>query len=141
MASHPRAGEETHFSEKVLAGEKIHTCRLNYAYWKNKIDRLKAEGGVLSLRQWSGKPYRSKQETIIDIPAEIVGVQKLIVNVCDGAEFYVGENRKWIDSEILAKNDGLSEFYFLDWFMPVLRKAKSEGCQTLALIHFSIFRY
>jgi hypothetical protein len=79
---HPMAGYLTYFFEKVTgfqgnAYKKIHTCRSNYDYWKKKIDRLKAKGGVLSVRQWSEAPYRSPQETIIDIPAEIVGVQKL----------------------------------------------------------------
>lgn len=76
---HPRKGEETLFREKVLSGSKRHTCRSNYEYWKEKIDRLKNVGGVLSVRQWSANPYRSPQEIVTDIPAELVGVQKLIL--------------------------------------------------------------
>lgn len=74
---HPRKGQETGFKDKVTDGRKVHTCRSNYEYWRAKIEKITATGGVLSVRQWSKKPYRSPQEVIADIPAGIVGVQKL----------------------------------------------------------------
>ena len=33
LAYHKRAGEETHFKEKFLSGEKLHTIRANYPLW------------------------------------------------------------------------------------------------------------
>ena len=93
---HQKAGKPTMFCEKVLnefyadkqtlpvdfgnhaPNYKKHTCRKNYEYWKEKIDRLKAAGGVLSVREWIGKPYKQPgQNIIIDIPAEDIEVQKL----------------------------------------------------------------
>lgn len=78
---HPKAGEPTGFAEKVQKGTKRHTCRCNYDYWRDGIDALQKRGGVLSLRQWSAKPYQkgSTQEKIMDIPASIVEVQKLVM--------------------------------------------------------------
>jgi hypothetical protein len=134
---HPRSLEETQFDKKVMAGLKIHTCRKNYEYWAKKIARLKEVGGVLSIRQWSGKPYRSSQETIVDIPAEFVGVQKLTFE----------RNAKWppvIDSFVdgryvsplqLANNDGLSMKDFEAWFKGY------DLSEPLAIIHFTNFRY
>lgn len=74
---HPRKGQETGFIAKVADGRKVHTCRSNYGYWRAKIEKITATGGVLSVRQWSAKPYRSPQEVITEIPAGIVGVQRL----------------------------------------------------------------
>lgn len=38
--AHFRAGEATDFKAKVLNGQKRHTCRCNYEYWKKKITAL-----------------------------------------------------------------------------------------------------
>jgi hypothetical protein len=43
------------FAEKVRGGEKLQTIRCSA--------RCKA-GDILSLRRWTGKPYRSKQEIL-----------------------------------------------------------------------------
>jgi hypothetical protein len=159
---HPKAGQETNFREKLLCGigcpdcsmekerggiscyycnrgklKKIHTCRSNYEYWKKKIDRLKAEGGVLSIRQWSGKPYRSPQDIIVDIPASEIDVQKLGF----GREpDYERIHCTFVDGKIanfiqIAHNDGLSANDFEAWF---------ENCdltRPVAIIHFTKFRY
>jgi hypothetical protein len=34
LATHPRKGQPTNFKEKILAKEKIHTIRHNYAHWE-----------------------------------------------------------------------------------------------------------
>jgi hypothetical protein len=158
---HPKAGEKTDFRSKIAnsvvckdcddacdicehygskgRGRKIHTCRKNYAYWQDKIDRLKEVGGVLSVRQWTGNPYRSTQERIIDIPAKIVGVQKLTIEY--GKQKFIPR----IDNEVvhlpdLARNDGLDTYDFIDWFKPVFEKEKKEILE-FAIIHFTDFRY
>lgn len=60
--AHFRAGEATDFKAKVLNGQKRHTCRCNYEYWKKKITALQEKSGTLCLRQWADKPYRSPQK-------------------------------------------------------------------------------
>lgn len=155
---HPRKGEETLFREKVLSGSKRHTCRSNYEYWKEKIGRLKEVGGVLSLRQWSANPYRSPQEVIKDIPAELVGVQKLILHrKKDVIEHYEENSRKPIaittnyeytavvdgyntPLEILAVNDGLTPEEYKAWFAPVFDKEKADTLE-FAIIHFTKEKY
>ncbi|MDR1022889.1 MAG: hypothetical protein LBL94_06435 [Prevotellaceae bacterium] len=159
---HPKAGEETHFAQKVKSGisnetwqicrdcrvvekfygdccgflpmkisKKIHTCRSNYSYWAKKIVRLKEVGGVLSVRQWSDVPYRSPQETVVDIPDEVVSVQKLTFDKYDGVRI----DGKHVELETLANNDGLSAEDFKSWF-------KGYGLsEPLAIIHFTKFRY
>lgn len=166
---HPRKGQETGFKDKVTDGRKIHTCRSNYEYWRAKIEKITATGGVLSVRQWSEKPYRSPQEVIADIPAGIVGVQKLelrrkqrVVN------HYAEEQVKPIATttyydytaevdghpvplEILAVNDGLTVDEFKAWFAPVFDAAEKKYPQfaglasaltiDFAIIHFTKRRY
>jgi hypothetical protein len=126
------------FREKVLEGIKIHTCRLNYEYWERKVKRLKEVGGVLSIRQWSGKPFRSKQEIITEIPSGIIGIQKL--SVWRSFEYPAVVNWRLLLVSELAKNDGLSSKDYRAWFAPVLKKNKEEVIH-FALIHFTNFRY
>ena len=163
--NHPKAGQETNFKQSVINGQvcercsgkhsavicidlncsdpsivrKIHTCRSNYENWKKKIDRLKESGGVLSVRQWSGKPYRSPQETIIDIPAEFVGVQKLTFDKDrDGNTFwkyFTVDRNSAIELETLANNDGLSLKDLKEWF------SGEDLNNPMAIIHFTKFRY
>lgn len=155
---HPRKGEETLFREKVLSGSKRHTCRSNYEYWKEKVDRLKEVGGVLSVRQWSANPYRSPQEIITDIPAELVGVQKLILHREKEVTEHHAEgtpepvavvtNFKYtavVDGyntplELLAENDGLTPEEYKAWFSPVFDKEKADTLE-FAIIHFTKERY
>lgn len=77
--AHFRAGEATDFKTKVLNGQKRHTCRCNYEYWKKKITALQEKSGTLCLRQWADKPYRSPQESILEVPANMCIVQPLIL--------------------------------------------------------------
>jgi len=154
---HPKAGQKTDFAEKVMVSVyqapiygnyyKLHTCRSNYKYWKEKIDKLKAEGGVLSIREWIGKPFKKPgQDTIIDIPAEIVGIQKLQLYLYDDgcmvASVFNEEETDWdiIPLETLASNDGLTAKDFKSWFLPVFEKEKKDFLD-FAIIHFTKFRY
>ena len=52
-AHHPKAGQPTGFRESILAGRKIHTLR--------KTAGGRKTGDIVSLRQWAGRPYASKQ--------------------------------------------------------------------------------
>lgn len=143
---HPKAGEQTGFKEKVQKGEKRHTCRCNYDYWKEGIDSLQKRGGVLSLRQWSGKPYQKNttQERIMDIPASIVDVQKLVMrrNLAKegGYDYSAQVEGTPVQVSQLAKNDGLTLEDFKAWFNPVFDENKADAL-TFAVIHFTTFRY
>lgn len=166
---HPRKGQETGFIAKVADGRKVHTYRSNYGYWRAKIEKITATGGVLSVRQWSAKPYRSPQEVITEIPAGIVGVQRLalrrerrVIN------HYAEEQDKPIATatyydytaevdghpvplEILAENDGLTVDDFKAWFAPIFAETDKKYPQfaglasavtiDFAIIHFTKRRY
>jgi len=131
-AYHPRAGERTGFREKRLSGEKIHTIRLNEkGYYK--------DGDVVSVREWTGKPYRSKQRIIQD--GVKIGVQEIflpkenfrapIITIPYVTSFPV-------EKETLAKNDGLSLLDFNHWFYP---QGKPRENFRGSLIYFTDFRY
>ena len=144
---HPRKGQETGFIAKVADGRKVHTCRSNYGYWRAKIEKITATGGVLRVRQWSAKPYRSPQEVITEIPAGIVGVQRLalrrerrVIN------HYAEEQDKPIATatyydytaevdghpvplEILAENDGLTVDDLLRYYS-LYKKAVLMGTRS-----------
>jgi hypothetical protein len=167
---HFRAGEANNFAQKVLDREKKHTCRKNYDYWKDIIDRLKEKGGVLSVRQWIGMPYHKPgQETIVDIPAEVVGVQKLelrrerqVTQVFEtGKKEAITENITYdwtaeVDGwempiSLIAANDGLTVEEFKAWFAPVFDEAEKKYPEftavsnatilDFAIIHFTKERY
>lgn len=148
---HPKGGQDTHFADLVRNGGKIHTCRDNPEYWIKKIERLKADGGTLSIREWEGKPYRSRQITVVDIPAEKVGVSEITVT-----RYYIHVlpttdrplkayratiNDKLVQTRELARNDGFSRTQdFVDFIDPLFDKYQSETIR-LAIIHFTDFRY
>ena len=145
LANHKRAGEETHFKEKFLLGQgltdydtpsmaKIHTIRANYPLWEKRIKEVQDGHAVLSIRQWTGKPYRSKQIEIAMLTAENgVGVQKLefynnTLGLCHIGIVY---QRKYE----LAHNDGLSFEDWEEWFKGY------DLSEPMAIIHFTKFRY
>lgn len=133
LAAHSKAGMPTDFKEKFLNGEKIHTIRANYPLWENRIKEVQAGNAVLSVRQWSGKPYRSKQVEIARLTsANGVGIQKLELTN-DLSECIVGDHRYSYVS--VAKNDGLHPADWLDWF------SCYDLSKPLAIIHFTKFRY
>ena len=80
LAYHKRAGEETHFKEKFILGQgltdydtpsmaKLHTIRANFPLWEKRIKEIQNGHAVLSIRQWTGKPYLSKQVEIARLTA------------------------------------------------------------------------
>lgn len=141
MAGHPRAGEPTNFREKYLYAcshphpwrdtdqwPKIHTLRFNAkGYYKT--------GDVVSVRQWRGKPFRSKQE---EIGQSAIRVEPIILEAHDGyiTELKTAVARMSFRPEVLAYNDGLTNFDFLTWFFP-----KGNGKLLVDIIHFTKYRY
>jgi len=135
LATHPRAGEETNFASMILAKEKLHTIRGNFDNWKPKLDEINAGKAVLSLREWTGKPYKSKQKTIIELSS--VGYQKIRMD--KAGSFYVDE-RPIFDVEDLSLNDGLVLEDFLSWFGVKKMVEKGETFEGI-IIHFTDWRY
>lgn len=130
---HKLAGKPTLFKKHLLEHIKIHTIRTNYNLWVQRFDEINRGNAKISIREWSDKPYRSKQTHIIDLTKEDgIGLQKLT---------YLEEGHRldgFYHTEPLnkyAEKDGLSRENFDDWFKDVPIKS------DLALIHFTKYRY
>jgi hypothetical protein len=138
---HKQAGKPTNFKEKFLRGEKIHTIRANYPLWEKRIKEVQDGRAVLSVRQWTGKPYRSKQVEITTLTAEDeIGVQTARIVAGIYLKIIFGENFEhyFVSEEertLLAKNDGLSLEDWKEWFRSY------DITNPLAIIHFTKFRY
>lgn len=140
--THPKAGEETDFKPKVMCAfdntpcylKKLHTIRANYDLWKKRIDEVVAGEAELCLRQWSGKPYRSKTVVIKRLRSDDgVGIQKLYFPQyeCYG----IINNEVVVSIRELANNDGISIDDLEAWFKDF------DKSKPLAIIHFTNFRY
>ena len=76
-AQHPRKGEPTGFRE-AFRKTKLHTLRANYALWAKRFEEIAAGKACLSVRQWTGAPYRSKQKELARLTREDgIGIQRL----------------------------------------------------------------
>ena len=159
---HPRKGEPTYFANKVLyAGvsmvnypdmrmpiwieprEKLHTIRGNYERWARIFEKIDCGEARLELRQWSGVPYRSKQETIAVLTKEDgIGLQKLEFENLNSTISNL--SARWssavvrgtdVSKRMLAQNDGLSYDDWRAWFKD------ADLSKPMAIIHFTKFRY
>ena len=114
---------------------KPHTIRGSYELWKKRADKINAGEAVLSLRQWSGEPYKSKQIEFMQL--EKIGVERVKIthwkppawdeNKSIQKQCVVNLIRPVPPSQ-LAKNDGLSYSDFDAWF-----PNDFDGC----IIHFT----
>ena len=96
------------FAPKVRDGSKCQTIR--------KAARCKA-GDTLSLRRWTGKPYRSKQEILREVVCESAE-PVLILRLLGEARAAVGLNviRRG-DMDAFARADGFADFgEMVKWF-------------------------
>lgn len=130
MKTHYRAGQETYFKSKFLRDIKIHTIRMN------EKKHFK-DGEEVSLRQWTGKPYASKQT---EIGTATLGIEHLRmeaengdITLCMIAGEKQGIKIHWYE---LAAHDGLYCGDFFDWFFP-----KGSGSIEADILHFTDFRY
>lgn len=131
--THTRKGQEADFRRLFLNGNKIHTIRANFPLWEKRIAQIQKGEAVLSVRQWTGKPYQSKQVEIARLTAEDgVGIQELKLTDLSRPTTINGQR---IELPLLAQNDGLS---FNDWFNWFIGYDLSK---PLAIIHFTKFRY
>lgn len=157
-ATHPRHGQPTYFKEKIAnaiyhmrhqevfepgepsdGDEKYHTIRGNYDRWYKIFEQIYAGEACLSLRVWSGKPYRSKMIEIARLTKDDgIGIQKLeFVPCCGiiGATVVIEGEDKFMSKITLAANDGMTHDDWLDWFKSY------DLSKPLAIIHFTNFRY
>ena len=143
-ANHKKHGIPTYFKEKFFGTpgmiRKIHTIRANYALWRKRFEKIAAGEACLSVREWTGAPYRSKQKELARLTREDgIGIQKLQLEVADKL---FGKYHARIDDGCgsasiigLATNDGLSLEDWKEWFK------NYDISKPLAIIHFTNFRY
>lgn len=114
---------------------KLHTIRANYHLWEKRINEIQKRRAVLSVRQWEGKPYRSKQVEIAQLTAaDGIGIERLIFD--KSRDFLLPNvNYKPVGVGNLANNDGLSLDDWKEWFKDY------DLSKPLAIIHFTKFRY
>ena len=96
------------FAPKVRDGSKCQTIR--------KAARCKA-GDTLSLRRWTGKPYRSKQEILREVVCESAE-PVLILRPLGEETAAVGFNViRGADADAFARADGFADFgEMVKWF-------------------------
>lgn len=146
--THPKAGAPTGFEHKLHAAIngwsdhaylKLHTIRANYPLWAKRFEQINRGDACLSIRQWTGKPYASKQVEIARLTkADGIGLQKLEFVPCYGiigATVVIDGADKFMSKIILAANDGLTHDDWLDWFKDY------DLSKPMAIIHFTKFRY
>ncbi len=163
-ATHERSGANTYFLEKIARAlipsgvmpketlsmldhdiylncyQKIHTIRANYPMWRENFDEIDNGDACLSVRHWSGLPYRSKQVEFVRLTRDDgIGLQKLkfekdelgrlsiMLNIIDGK--YAST------TQTVARNDGLAIRDFIHWFKDY------NLDEPMAIIHFTPFRY
>lgn len=107
-------------------------------YGRSVLKKSKQAKLVLSIRQWEGAPYKSKQIEIARLTREDgVGLQSL--HLYKENETPIGEVNVKFDSETsvkaLAHNDGLELNDWYSWF------ENYDFSKTLAIIHFTKIRY
>lgn len=135
--THSKAGEPTYFPV-LFRKKKIHTIRANYPFWARRFEQIEKGNACLSVRMWTGKPYRSPQHELARLTKDDgIGIERL--------DFYHDRDRNILkfltvggafpDIEDVAKNDGLTLEEWKEWF-------KNYNLdQPLAVIHFTNFRY
>lgn len=139
---HTRKGQQTGFFEAISHGEKVHTIRAGYDRWKHNLDKVVAGDFQLSLREWSGKPYNSRQVERLRYGGDTLGYQRISMAydpVSDDLKVVI-DGRRFTDLETLAHNDGLSLDDFKCWMFGATKSTDKQLFQGI-IIHFTDFRY
>lgn len=124
---HPRGGQLNHFLAQAMNRQKLHTIRENAkGHYK--------DGDVVEIRQWSGKPYRSRQERT-GIMFRI-GIEPVTLVLHSGG-LTASVNGMPVSCERLAYNDGLALSDLIHWFFPGCKPGTFKGY----ILHFTSFRY
>lgn len=149
--THSRKGEPTGFKDKFLNAIKavpaewwkLHTIRANYELWKKHFEKIEKGEACLSVRQWTGKPYRSKQVELARLThKDGIGIQQLKIDKFPDEDstawygFVDGHTQNHNEFfEKLAHNDGLTIADWYEWFKDY------DLSKPLAVINFTKFRY
>ena len=168
--THKRAGEPTHFVEKLLVGQydknkdfylqdtqadfdreiffecrnpKFHTIRTNVELWQKRISEIQKGNAILSIRYWSGKPYNSKQVEICQLDKNSgIGIELLDLSVFKELGMcFINYNELTFSG---AKNVNLKELAKNDGLSLEDFEEwfkKYDFSKPLAIIHFTAFRY
>ena len=162
-ATHQKAGKPTGFAEnlafkthleldktidgyRVVQGSKLHTIRANYPLWSKRFEQIERGEACVSIRQWTGKPYASKQVEIARLGKnDGIGIQQVNINLdCYDAhksvDWFIPNPKKetefyWFNGTAIAYNDGLLIQDWVNWFKDY------DLSKPLAIIHFTKFRY
>lgn len=163
-AKHPKAGHKTYFKTKLVKAGiipfdyheytivpdgpqyKFHTIRANYPLWKKRFEQINRGEACLSIRQWTGKPYASKQVEIARLTIEDgIGLQQIKYGE---TQTRLRTYRNWFVTQAngllrvlsereVANHDGLSEADWVEWF----NNPAYDKREYFAIIHFTKFRY
>lgn len=155
--SHPKAGLKTYFKTKlenthvvpfdpngdsVPDGQpqlKRHTIRANYELWRKRFEQIERGEACLSIRQWTGKPYASKQIEIARLTKDDgIGLQRLRFTPDRDGQFVwwnFNIDGHFSNEEFLANNDDLTLRDWCAWFKDY------DLSKPLAIIQFTKFRY
>lgn len=156
---HLKAGQPTYFESKIrlttdptiyaivepdgeiTTDRKITTIRSNYELWKKRIDEVNQGVAILSVRYWSGLPYKSTQVEICQFKKGAgIGIEKIYFNN-DGYLQILSDEKTETHSCIIkdissiAKSDGLGLVDFYNWFCAY------DKTKPMAMIHFTTHRY
>lgn len=94
------------FAGKVRTGSKLQTIR-------PVPKRMPKPGDKISLRAWSGKPYRSKQEVLREAIIEEI----LPVEITDDGPILDGIELWGLEIRLFAENDGFDTWEDMcEWF-------------------------
>lgn len=134
-ATHCRKGEPTGFCENFRK-TKLHTIRANYALWEARFKEIAEGRACLCVRQWTGKPYCSRQEEIACLTREDgIGLQRMDVVGTHIPTHPIFVDEASVSADTLAANDGLSRGDWNNWF------SNYKTTEPLAVIHFTSYRY
>lgn len=141
--THPRAGEPTDFKTYKGKGTKKHTIRGNAELWEHRAEEINAGRAILSVRQWSGKPYEPGSHQIEIARHTRLGTQRVKISFSVPFDKFISVYQD--DGDIhhplffeVAQNDGLSPDDFIDWFNTTKKKKLVfKGI----ILHFTDMRY
>lgn len=139
---HSKKRERTNFRANLENGIKIHTIRANYDQWKHNLDKVIDGDFICSVREWTGRPYNSKQKEFKTYTGKQIGYQRITMTydpATDELKAIVDGKPVW-DIHSLAQNDGLPLRDFKEWMFGA-KKTAHKQIFTGIIIHFTNFRY